>query len=101
MSRNLSRKHPLLAFILLLMLTGTAIAAPSQSISYQAYLKDGAGLPVNAPTQSITFRIYDADVVGTLLWSDTLSVAVTDGLFSVELGTPGNPLPKAAFSDPL
>lgn len=100
MSRNVSHQHLIAALILLVALAGTASAVPPQSISYQAYLKDSVGLPVTT-TQSITFRIYDAVSGGTPLWSDTLSVPVTDGLFSVELGTIGNPLPKASFGNPL
>jgi len=75
-------------------------AAPPQTMSYQAYLKDSGGLPVNS-TEVITFRIYDALTAGTLLWSETLpSVVITDGLFSVELGAT-TALPKTSMDNPL
>lgn len=90
----------LLPFFMLVILCGNALAVPPQAISYQAYLKDNAGLPVNA-TENVTFRIYNVDVGGVALWTDVQSVTITDGLFSVELGGAGNPLPKASMDAPL
>lgn len=86
--------------LLLSIVTGAVGAAPVQSLAYQAYLKDNAGLPVSG-THSITFRIYDLADGGTPLWSDIQSVDVADGLFAVQLGTARNPLPKTAFNAPL
>ena len=90
----------LLLFFMLVTLCANVLAAPPQTISYQAYLKDSDGLPVNA-TEEVTFRLYDTDVEGKPLWSDTLSITITDGLFSVELGTVANPLPKSSMNDPI
>lgn len=73
---------------------------PPQSINFQGYLKNSSGLPVTG-APALTFRIYDADVGGTLLWSDILAAAITEGLFSVELGRPCNPLPVASMANPL
>ena len=70
-----------LLFVLLLpalLIPQWAQAEPPQSIHYQAYLKNNAGLPVNG-SQSITFRLYDAATAGSLLWSETKTVAVSNG----------------------
>ncbi len=90
----------LLGLISFSLFTFSAAAAPPQTMSYQASLKDAAGLPIDA-TENITFRIYDALTGGTLLWTDTQSVTVDDGLLSVELGTLINPLPISSMDMPL
>ena len=65
-----------------------ARAAPPQTISYQGYLTSNTGVPVTAPAQSLTFRLYDALTAGALLWTEVHpNVAVTNGVFSVALGS--------------
>lgn len=90
----------LLALVLVAAGLPAAFALPAQSMNYQAYLKDALGLPVTG-TRSITFRLYSVATGGSPVWSDTLSVNLLDGLFSVDLGRPANPLPKAAMTNPL
>jgi hypothetical protein len=55
-------------------------------ISYQGQLLDSGGNPVPTGTYTVTFKLYNAPTGGTLLWSETQSVMVTDGLFNVLLG---------------
>ena len=56
-------------------------------IHYQGVLTDDAGIPLNTP-QDLTFRIYKVESGGTLLWGETQNdVSVTNGLFSVLLGS--------------
>jgi hypothetical protein len=56
-------------------------------ITYQGVLKDGNEDLVNG-TREITFKLFDALTGGTEWWSEThTSVAVTDGIFNVELGS--------------
>jgi hypothetical protein len=78
------------------LLVPLAIAAPPplpppQTISYQGYLTNAAGVPVNTP-QVMTFRIYDDVVAGSpaaALWTGTEDpVPVTNGVFNVILGGP-------------
>jgi len=57
-----------------------------QLINYQGILTDNAGEPLTG-TRSIQFIIYDAATAGNLLWSETQSVDVEDGLFNVLLGS--------------
>ncbi|NNF61510.1 MAG: hypothetical protein HKN06_09310 [Gammaproteobacteria bacterium] len=79
----------------------TAIwAAVPTSLNYQGYLTDPSGAAIDTDTQ-ITFSIYNADVGGSSLWSDTRTVPVDQGLFSVELGNPLNPFPAGLFDTPL
>jgi hypothetical protein len=57
---------------------------PNGRISYQGRLLQN-NLPVNA-TINITFRLYTVSTGGSAFWSETQSVVVKDGLFSVYLG---------------
>ncbi len=76
-----------LALVSALLLCGGAAQAtvPVRQISYQGKLTQ-AGQAVNS-TLSITFRLYDAASGGTMLWSETQSVAVGNGLYAVQLGS--------------
>ena len=62
-----------------------AQAAVPQTLNYQGQLSNAAGAPVNA-TVSMTFKLYDVETGGTALWSETQSVTVSKGLYSVRLG---------------
>jgi PKD repeat protein len=74
------------AFFVLSILATAALAVP-KTINYQGRLSDFEGVPVNG-TVSMTFAIYNAPTDGELLWSETQpSVTVTDGAFSVALGS--------------
>ena len=50
----------------------------------QGYLTDGAGNPLNG-NYSVTARIYDVSSGGTALCSDTETVAVSNGLFTMDV----------------
>jgi hypothetical protein len=74
-----------------LMLAGfaatTAHAGVPIQISHQGRLLDASSHPVNGPVD-LTFRIYDAPTGGAPLWTELQSsVAVTNGLFTVMLGS--------------
>jgi hypothetical protein len=75
-----------------------ASAAVPQQINYQGRLTDNTPQqnPITA-TASMDFSILDAASGGTSLWSETQSVQVTGGLFSVLLGAV-NPIPASVFS---
>lgn len=90
-----------IVFVLLLSLVSVVHAVPPQSMNYQAYLVDNvSGLPIDG-SRDLIFRIYPGDAGGTAVWTDTLTVVVSKGLFSVELGGALNPLPKASMVNPL
>ncbi len=70
-----------LAVVMLALPVGAA-----DSVTYQGVLRDAGGDPVPDGVYQMDFAIYDAPSGGTALWSETQSVAVLDGAFSVELG---------------
>lgn len=56
-------------------------------IRYQGFLKDSQGVPLEGP-YTLTFRLYPAATGGTPLWTEAQpGVAVTQGSFSVLLGS--------------
>ena len=55
-------------------------------IPFQGRLTDNNGDPIDGNV-SILFSIYDVETAGIALWSETLAVDVTEGLFSVILGS--------------
>jgi len=75
-------------FLMILSLVGVAFGAP-QLMNYQGILKDrSTGDPINDPSAELVFRIYNAETGGDLVFEEQLTgVEVTDGLFSVQLGT--------------
>jgi hypothetical protein len=61
-------------------------------LSYQGKVTDSGGTPVADGDYSMTFTIYDAETSGTSLWSSgTVTVTVSDGIFSVLLGESPQP----------
>lgn len=65
----------------------TAAASSQTTINYQGYLTDSNGSAVN-DTLEMSFRLYSVESGGTALWTETQSsVAVSNGLFSVLLGS--------------
>jgi len=70
--------------VTLIPLAGHAEAP--QRINYQGYLTDSGGDPLNG-SYEMGFAVYDAVTDGTELWSETQTVTVTQGLFSVQLGS--------------
>jgi hypothetical protein len=74
-----------------------AQAQVPQLVNYQGKLTNADGTLVADGDYSLTFGIYTADVGGTLLWSETQTVTITNGLFHVLLGSV-NPIPYTLFS---
>lgn len=58
-----------------------------QTISYQGILTDANGTAVPDGNYSVTFKLYEAATGGTPLWSEEHSVAVSNGLIYVTLGS--------------
>lgn len=92
----------LVAFVLFLLACAPALvlASPPGTMNYQGVLRDSAGAPVTTAT-TVVFSIWDADSGGTMLWSETVSVTPSAGVFEVVLGAT-TPLDPADFtSGPL
>jgi len=74
-----------------------SVSVPSM-MNYQGVLSDPAmGDPVPDGDYEITFALYDVASGGTALWTETQTVTVENGLFSVLLGSV-NPLSTDAFT---
>ncbi len=85
------------AVILMLVFATTTWGAIPKLINFQGVLRDGSGNPVADGSYSVAFKIYDAPSAGTLLWTETQSVATIGGSFNVLLGAT-NAVPDSAFS---
>src|SRR5688572_2598992 len=87
---------------ILSLVVSTAHAQIPGTINYQGSLKN-SGVAVNG-TKSMTFSLYDDSTAGSLLWSEAQGVSVTDGIFTVALGsgtlTGGSPLGGLSFNKP-
>ncbi len=77
----------LITAMLVAAVTYAAIAALPQTISYQGFLKDGAGVPVNGAT-TITFSLYSSSPArNNPVWRESRSVTPTNGIYSTQLGS--------------
>jgi len=86
----------LFVFVLLTILAcPPAFGAVPTLISYQGELNDQFGAPVNG-TIAFEFSIYDVPSGGVALWTETQSIAVSNGIFNVQLGA-DTPLAAAIF----
>jgi len=73
--------------ILLIIVPFSGYAAVPQTINYQGYITDSGGTPIDATVQ-MTFKIYNVATGGTALWTEIQpSVTVSDGIYSVVLGS--------------
>jgi hypothetical protein len=64
--------------------TGARAAVPAP-LTHQGRLLDATGQPVGS-SQVFIYKIYDAPTDGNVLWTETLTVALDQGYFSVQLG---------------
>ncbi|MFA6391164.1 MAG: hypothetical protein WCW66_00230 [Patescibacteria group bacterium] len=78
-----------------LLVAVAALAAVPAQVSYQGQLTN-AGAPASGELV-FAFRIFDQNTAGSLLWSDTDTLTVTNGLFDAYLGS-NTPLPKEIFT---
>ena len=83
------------SIIIILLAAGVINAQIPQMINYQAMLTDADDNPING-SRSIQFRIYDSDTGGNEEWSETHTVSVSNGFFSVLLGST-TPIPYSVF----
>lgn len=88
------------ATLVALFLCLNAYAVLPPTLNYQGHLTDSSGIPIDGP-MNMTFAIYDIETGGTALWSDTRSVTIDQGVFSVELGGGLNPFPLGLYENPL
>jgi hypothetical protein len=73
----------LVTFFALTSISGTADVP--NTLNYQGVLTDNTGQPVTGSHQ-ILFNLYEVPAGGTAFWTETQTVQVTNGKFSVALG---------------
>ncbi|MDD5555790.1 MAG: tail fiber domain-containing protein [bacterium] len=67
---------------------GAHVAADvPRHINYQGMITDLSGNPVSDGSYGATFRVYDVDTGGTPLWQEDQTILLSDGLYSVLLGS--------------
>jgi hypothetical protein len=95
---NMTNKIAFVVFSIILIgaSLASAQAVPDQ-IAYQGMLNDQSGLPVSG-TVSFTFALYSVETGGTALWTESQSIAVSNGIFSVNLGA-STPLDQVLFME--
>ena len=77
-----------MSLLVVILFCGASIVqatVPGQT-SYQGRLTDDVGTPLDG-TFTMRFYLYDALTDGTSLWDEVQSVAVTDGIYNVQLGS--------------
>ena len=91
--------------VALIFMLGFLAAAPPWAhadipryINYQGKLTDAEDNPVTGDV-SITVRLYDIESGGTALWTETQTVTVIRGVFSILLGS-SEVLDDLDFNDP-
>ena len=90
--------------VLMIGLIGLALPVSALTVpevmNYQGRLTDNTPGqdPINA-TVPMTFTIYDGPMSMVANWTETWgAVTVTDGIFSVLLGSNGSPIPESVFN---
>jgi hypothetical protein len=74
------------------MMTGSAAAepeSPRKTLTYQGILTDSTSGPVNSERQ-LTFRLFNEEMGVIPIYTESQTVNVRDGLFSVQLGSNGD-----------
>jgi len=78
----------LLHLLVLVIAVQICWADTPKTMSYQGVLTDDGGTVASDGTYQLTFSLYDAETTGNLEWTETHeAVAVTNGIFSVILGS--------------
>lgn len=75
----------ILICLFLAFLPGLGLAQVPQKMNYQGYLTDPGGTPIHGMV-TMVFSIYEVAAGGTALWSETQSVVVNQGVYSINLG---------------
>jgi len=76
-------------FLIVIMSIGVgdlSYSAVTPLLNYQGRLTDSGGSPLTG-SYNILFSIYNVPTGGSALWSETQTVSVSEGLFSVSLGS--------------
>ena len=75
-----------LTLAVLVMLSTAMYSQTPSTLSLQGVLREVSGVAVADGQQAMTFKIYDAATGGNMLWSETQTITVTNGVYSAQLG---------------
>lgn len=84
-SGGFSMKKYLLSLLISVMLASIASAAVPLYIDYQGMLRDKSG-NTQTGSFSMVFKIYDAATSGNIVYQETQTVSVSNGIYNVRLG---------------
>ena len=79
-------RNCLTALIVLFSLATLGQAQIPKTLSYQGVLTNDSGEPLTGD-QTLTFKLYDTVSGGSELWQEAQTMPLTDGIFSVILGS--------------
>lgn len=94
--RNYRTILSVMALVVPLLCLPAVLWAVPGVMSYQGKLNDRQGNPING-SRTVTITIYDAADGGNILWTDTQSLNILNGILNVELGSPANPISESTF----
>ncbi|MBM4353953.1 MAG: hypothetical protein FJ109_09210 [Deltaproteobacteria bacterium] len=86
----------ILAMLVAVSVSVTALAAPPGQVRYQGFLTDKEGTPVEGEWV-VTFRLFETEAGAVPFFEETQTVHPVHGVFSVVLGSAGSPVPAEAF----
>ena len=84
---KINKKIPLLFLILFSLTTINSFAQSSNLLNFQARLSSTGDGELAEGNYTIVFTLYDSPSEGTVLWSETQSVFIQNGILSVLLGS--------------
>lgn len=88
-------KKSLIVFVIALLSLPSLSCAIPQLVNFQGMLTTSAGTPVTG-ARSMTFSLYNTTSGGAPLWSETRTVDLANGIYSVALGA-AVPIPPSVF----
>ncbi|HOW28443.1 MAG TPA: hypothetical protein PK876_08080, partial [Elusimicrobiota bacterium] len=92
-----SAKFLMISFLTAQLTVMPVLADAPAEINYQGRLADASGNPITG-SRNIKFRVMDAETGGAEVYSQTVSVTVSNGVFSVRIGS-GAAIPSTVFQD--
>jgi hypothetical protein len=73
--------------VVLLAVFETGMANVPRTMSYQGVLKDAVGNVVSDGDYEVTFKLYMVHTGGMVIWTETQTLSVADGIFNAILGS--------------
>ncbi len=95
---EIMQKHVVILIVVwVLGLSGAVHAEMVERMQFQGFLTDAEGQPLEGD-QELVFALYGSVEGGEAIWTQTITVSMENGIFSVLLGSQANPLDETVFS---